>query len=118
MRIGTPPSSVNCLVDAGFLLWVRGAEAIRVPKPAAGTITITFIAGCKYTRVRAAVQIGPRGLIVFPHTGFALPTFCSDLGNLLAVDTTSSKPRHPKLNQLNNLHVTKRVNTVAVQLHC
>jgi hypothetical protein len=35
-----------------------GAEAMRVPKPAAGIIAITFMAGCKYTRVSARVQIG------------------------------------------------------------
>src|SRR5208282_6864916 len=62
MRMGVPPSSVNCLVAAGFFTLAPGAEAMRVPKPAAGIITTTFIAGCKYTRVDAAVQIGASGL--------------------------------------------------------
>src|ERR1700687_3257493 len=31
--------------------------AMRVPSPAAGIITITFMAGCKYTSAEAGVQI-------------------------------------------------------------
>jgi hypothetical protein len=31
--------------------------AIRVPKPAAGIITTTFMAGCKYTSQGVGVQI-------------------------------------------------------------
>src|SRR5271170_4010214 len=58
--MGVPPSSVNCLVVVGFLPFALGAEAMRVPKPAAGMITNTFIAGCKYTRAGASVQIGAR----------------------------------------------------------
>src|ERR1700680_2791845 len=58
MRMGVPPSSVNCLVAAGFFPLAPGADDMRVPKPAAGIITTTFIAGCKYTRAGASVQIG------------------------------------------------------------
>src|SRR5580692_13015127 len=79
MRIGTPPSSVNCLVAVGLAL-ARGAETMRVPKPAAGTITTTFIAGCKYTRVWAAVQIGFALVNFTSLTGFTLAAFCSSSG--------------------------------------
>src|SRR5208283_5488831 len=61
MRIGVPPSSVNCLLAAGFLPRAPGAEAMRVPRPAAGMIATTFIAGCKYTRAEESVQIGRLG---------------------------------------------------------
>jgi hypothetical protein len=30
---------------------------MRVPRPAAGIITTTFIAGCKYTSAQAGVQM-------------------------------------------------------------
>ena len=105
MRIGTPPSSVNCLVDAGFLPLVRGAEAIRVPKPAAGTITITFIAGCKYTRARAAVQIASPSPEHRSRTGFTLTIFCSDLGTLFPTNGMSRRPHRSKPSPLNNLHL-------------
>jgi hypothetical protein len=49
MRIGVPPISENCFDAAGFLLLASDACAMRVPKPAAGIMTKTFIAGCKYT---------------------------------------------------------------------
>src|ERR1700677_4081656 len=75
MRIGTPPSSVNCLVAAGFLLLPRESETIRVPKPAAGTITTTFIAGCKYTRGRASVQIGSPNVRLLPVRYSPYPHF-------------------------------------------
>src|SRR5579863_6243313 len=61
MRIGVPPSSVNCLLAEGFLPRALGAECMRVPRPAAGIIATTFIAGCKYTRAGASVQIGLLG---------------------------------------------------------
>src|ERR1035438_3288834 len=55
MRMGVPASSVNCLEGWGFFVFASralGMGAIRVPRPAAGIITITFMAGCKYTRRR------------------------------------------------------------------
>src|ERR1700676_30313 len=71
MRIGVPPSSVNCLLAAGFLPLALGAETMRVPRPAAGMIATTFIAGCKYTRADDPVQIRSRGcslyLFRFPY---------------------------------------------------
>src|SRR5580698_11500067 len=41
-----------------------GMGAMRVPRPAAGMMTITFIAGCKYTRVSrpSSNHPGPSGL--------------------------------------------------------
>ena len=42
-RMGTPPSSLNCLVGAFFLDFAAEAGAMRVPRPAAGTMTNTFI---------------------------------------------------------------------------
>src|ERR1051325_346091 len=50
MRIGTPSNSVNCLEAEGVTRALLAA-AIRVPRPAAGMITITLIAGLKYTRL-------------------------------------------------------------------
>src|SRR5579864_1354405 len=58
--MGVPASSVNCLDGCGFLVFASnalGMGAMRVPRPAAGIITITFMAGCKYTRAHAGVQI-------------------------------------------------------------
>src|ERR1035441_2195686 len=55
MRMGVPASSVNCLEGWGFFVFASralGMGAIRVPRPAAGIITITFMAGGKYTRRR------------------------------------------------------------------
>src|SRR6266852_5592385 len=48
MRIGVPPNSENCLDAAGFLFLASEAGAMRVPRPAAGMMTTTFMAGCKY----------------------------------------------------------------------
>ncbi len=56
--MGVPPSSVNCLEGAAFLLFGLGADAMRVPRPAAGIITTTFIAGCKYKAGWRPFQIG------------------------------------------------------------
>src|SRR5260370_9542228 len=50
-RIGVPSSSANCLVGATFRPLPPGV-AIRVPSPAAGIITITFIAGEQYIPVQ------------------------------------------------------------------
>src|SRR5271170_1534120 len=51
--MGTPPSSLNCLVGAFFLTFPgKGAAedaAMRVPSPAAGTMTNTFIGGDQYS---------------------------------------------------------------------
>src|SRR5712692_784334 len=55
--MGVPPSSVNCLEAEGFLPFALGANVMRVPRPAAGMITTTFIAGCKYTGGGRGVQI-------------------------------------------------------------
>ena len=60
MRIGVPPSSVNCLEGGDFFclpLAPTGIGAMRVPSPAAGMITTTFIAGCKYTSAEVGVQM-------------------------------------------------------------
>src|SRR5713101_614221 len=59
MRIGSPPKSVNCLDGADFLplSCALGTGAMRVPRPAAGMITTTFMAGCNYTGVEEGVQI-------------------------------------------------------------
>src|SRR5271169_4865535 len=60
MRMGVPDSSLNCFEGWGFFVFASlalGMGAMRVPKPAAGIITITFIAGCKYTSGRQGVQI-------------------------------------------------------------
>src|SRR5436190_4763623 len=57
MRIGVPPSSVNCLDATGFFPFDSGADAMRVPRPAAGMMATTFMAGCKYTRRQEPVQI-------------------------------------------------------------
>src|ERR1700691_300868 len=43
MRIGTPPSSLNCLLGDLLLDFAPEGGAMRVPSPAAGTIRNTFI---------------------------------------------------------------------------
>ncbi len=40
--MGTPPSSLNCLLGDSFLV-LPEAGAMRVPSPAAGIMTNTFI---------------------------------------------------------------------------
>src|ERR1700683_1303536 len=59
MRIGVPPSSVNCLEGDALRLPLAptGTGTMRVPRPAAGMITTTFIAGSKYTGGGQGVQI-------------------------------------------------------------
>src|ERR1019366_5752214 len=42
-RIGTPPNSLNCLLGAFFLDLAAEGGAMRVPSPAAGIMTNTFI---------------------------------------------------------------------------
>jgi len=72
LKSGTPPSSVNCLVAAGFLPVENGADVMRVPSPAAGIITITFMAGLqvyeagcfssnRHGRGAAFARLGGRG---------------------------------------------------------
>src|ERR1035438_5042228 len=41
--MGTPPSSLNCLVGGFFLTFAPDSDAMRVPRPAAGMMTNTFI---------------------------------------------------------------------------
>src|SRR5208282_3440319 len=61
--MGTPPSSLNCLVGAFFLdLPADGAPEggdMRVPSPAAGTMTNTFIGAISIVQ-------GSKGLCPFP----------------------------------------------------
>ena len=60
MRIGLPPSSVNCFEGGAFFglsLAPTSIGAMRVPRPAAGIMTVTFIAGCKYTSAESGVQM-------------------------------------------------------------
>src|SRR5437764_188200 len=48
MRMGVPASSVNCLDGCAFFALesiALGTGAMRVPSPAAGMMTITFMAG-------------------------------------------------------------------------
>src|SRR6266536_4477687 len=55
MRIGVPASSVNCFEGEDlfdFVSLALGSGAMRVPSPAAGMMTITFMAGCQYTSQR------------------------------------------------------------------
>jgi hypothetical protein len=48
---------VNCLEGMVFLFFVPGWGAMRVPNPAAGMMTITFMAGCKYKAAWRPFQI-------------------------------------------------------------
>src|SRR5215472_7208130 len=57
--MGVPPSSVNCFAGADFRVLLLGA--MRVPKPAAGMMTSTFMAGDKYTSPVKGVQISEYG---------------------------------------------------------
>src|SRR5580700_4379270 len=47
--MGTPSSSLNCLLGSFFLAFAAEGGAMRVPRPAAGTITNTFIRGDQYS---------------------------------------------------------------------
>src|SRR5437870_5224892 len=62
MRTGVPPRSKNCLDAAGFLPFVSEAVDMRVPRPAAGMMTTTFIAACKYKRWEETVQMSQTAL--------------------------------------------------------
>src|SRR5881275_3539298 len=60
--MGVPARSVNCFEGCGFLPFAAlplGTGAMRVPSPAAGMMTMTFIAGCKYTDAERQLQIAP-----------------------------------------------------------
>src|SRR5437764_11227153 len=61
--MGVPARSVNCFEGCGFLPFAvlpLGTGAMRVPSPAAGMMTMTFIAGCKYTDAERQIQIARR----------------------------------------------------------
>src|SRR5208282_6259952 len=47
--MGTPPNSLNCLVGDFLLDFAAEGGAMRVPRPAAGTMTNTFIRGDQYS---------------------------------------------------------------------
>ena len=57
IRIGMPPSSLNCLEGALFLVFAADVGPMRVPNPAAGTITKTFIEGVQYKSVPSNFQM-------------------------------------------------------------
>src|ERR1035441_6168287 len=67
--MGVPARSLNCFEGCGFLVLASmalGMGAMRVPRPAAGIMTITFIAGCKYTSARGGSS-NPRTFRGMPH---------------------------------------------------
>ena len=83
--MGVPPSSANCLEGAPFLLLLLGAELILVPRPAAGIIANTFIAGCQYT---------PRKLrLLRPDFAFAVNFL--PVGRCLLADSSRSTADNP-----------------------
>jgi len=45
MSIGVPSSSANCFDGVDFFVFALGAKAMRVPRPAAGIMTTTFMEG-------------------------------------------------------------------------
>jgi len=47
--MGVPPSSVNCFEGALLRVLAEGGAAMRVPSPAAGMMTTTFMTALKYT---------------------------------------------------------------------
>src|ERR1700692_2427435 len=57
--MGTPPNSLNCLVGAFFLAFAADGEAMRVPNPAAGTITKTFIGAISIVQPARLRRISP-----------------------------------------------------------
>ena len=77
---------------------------MRVPKPAAGMIATTFIAGCKYTRACAPVQIGVTvfvrslsyGIYLRPilHTFGALFSFLDQAFGIAAITPLQVMPVH------------------------
>src|SRR5437868_4282066 len=69
--MGLPPSSVNCLEAAGFFVLDPAAGIIRVPRPAAGMMTNTFIAGVSIRAAYSLLQIS--NLKPFGYANFAAP---------------------------------------------
>src|SRR5262252_1702912 len=67
MRMGVPPSSVNCFEGGGFLLFPLGTGAMRVPSPAAGIMTTTFMGRQVYEPHRAEFKSAA------PHLRFPAP---------------------------------------------
>jgi hypothetical protein len=58
MRIGVPSNSVNCFEGVfGLLLSPGGIGAMRVPRPAAGIMTTTFIRAVSIRARRVRVQM-------------------------------------------------------------
>src|ERR1700730_7755618 len=64
--MGVPPSSENCLEAASFFPFASEAGLMRVPRPAAGIMATTFIAGCKDTRRCGRGQISALPLAAAP----------------------------------------------------
>ena len=60
IRMGVPFSSVNCFEGDAPLLFARDGDAMRVPRPAAGMMTVTFMEGAQYTSGAEVVQMGAR----------------------------------------------------------
>src|SRR5580700_4577921 len=101
MRIGVPASSANCLDGARFLVLAREAGLMRVPRPAAGIITTTFMAGCQYTS-RDAASSNPRAVlgagrrdarraVSLPYSaGGSVRKGCGFLGSTLAAPATAA----------------------------
>ena len=56
--MGVPFSSVNCFEGDAPLLFARDGDAMRVPRPAAGMMTVTFMEGAQYTSGAEVVQLG------------------------------------------------------------
>src|ERR1700722_5407146 len=82
MRMGVPASSVNCLEGWGFFVFASralGMGAMRVPRPAAGMITITFMAGCKYTSAEPGVQMCVRRMNISHTLDSHLSTYNIDI---------------------------------------
>src|SRR5690348_14022013 len=118
MRIGIPPNSVNCFEGCAFFDRVSmalGTGAIRVPSPAAGMMTTTFMAGGQYTSAHAGVQMGSpkvKGLNheghegsrrIFIPKGFLRVTSCPlrsgffHIGPTWTTPPASSRPPHWQL---------------------
>src|ERR1700689_167756 len=75
--MGEPPRSLNCFEGCGFFVFASialGMGAMRVPSPAAGIITITFMAGCKYTSLPSQSS-NPAAL----HSRQTLSTYILDI---------------------------------------
>src|SRR5580700_3139698 len=59
--MGVPPSSVNCFEDASFFVLALGADVMRVPRPAAGMMTTTFMRAQVYGQLREEFKSGQGG---------------------------------------------------------